>query len=81
VKSHDTCQMFNDKLELGFISIRTSIESRLMLVSRFIIFVSVIPNLQFVEDSLRGEMIFLCIYVCCPYLSSHENNTGEQINK
>jgi hypothetical protein len=37
--------------------------------------------LQFVEDSLRGEMIFLCIYVCCPYLSSHENITGEQINK
>jgi hypothetical protein len=40
VKSHDTRQMFNDKLKPGFISIRTSIESRLMLVSRFIIFVS-----------------------------------------
>jgi hypothetical protein len=32
--------MFDDKLELGFISIRTRFGSRLMLVSRFIIFVS-----------------------------------------
>jgi hypothetical protein len=40
VKPHDTRQMFNDKLEPEFISIRTSIASRLMLVSRFIIFIS-----------------------------------------
>jgi hypothetical protein len=40
VKPHDTRQMFNDKLEPGFISIHMSIVSRLMLVSRFIIFIS-----------------------------------------
>jgi hypothetical protein len=33
-------QMFDNKLDPGFISIRTSIGSRLMLVSRFIIFIS-----------------------------------------
>jgi hypothetical protein len=32
-KPHNTRQMFDDKLELGFISIFTSIESRFMLVS------------------------------------------------
>lgn len=31
-KPHNTHQMFDEKLKLGFISIRTSIESRLMLV-------------------------------------------------
>jgi hypothetical protein len=39
-KLHNTRLMFDDKPEPGFISIRTSIESRLMLVSWFIIFVS-----------------------------------------
>jgi hypothetical protein len=37
-------QMFDDKLESGFIRIRTSIGSRLMLVSRFIIFVSLFAD-------------------------------------
>jgi hypothetical protein len=32
-KLHNTRLMFDDKPEPGFISIRTSIESRLMLVS------------------------------------------------
>jgi hypothetical protein len=32
-KPHNTCQMFNDKPKPGFISILTSIESRLILVS------------------------------------------------
>jgi hypothetical protein len=39
-KLHNTRMMFDDKPESGFISILTSIESRLMLVSWFIIFVS-----------------------------------------